>query len=238
MAAERLGVNASRVRSLLGSGRLAGRRVGSQWLVDGADLERRRLTVEGMRGRPLAARVAWASAAMFDGIDTAWLTGPERSRLWTRWLSSKGDAQVCRWWMQSRASARRYRIASGDIDELLHSGGVVAGGITAASGYGTGLGHGAEAEIYAEPATVQSLVDDFFLLEHPQGNLMLHEVNAQAAWHLDASTVVDGLRIAPRLIVAADLLDSDDTRSRSAGASLLVEVLDSQTSRQRQLVAS
>ena len=226
MAAERLGVRASRVRSLLGTGRLAGRRVGSMWLVDESDLERRRVAVEGMRGRPLAARIAWASAALFDGIDVEWLASAERSRLRTRWVNSNGDAQICRWWMQSRASVCRYRVAPGDIEELLASNGAVAGGISAASSYGTGLGHGAEAEIYADQATVRRLVDEFFLLPHLQGNLTVHEVRPETGWHRETSRAVNGLQVVPRLIVIADLLDSDDTRSRSAGASLLAEVLD------------
>jgi len=238
MAAERLGVNASRVRSLLASGRLAGRRVGSLWLVDDFDLERRRVAVAGMRGRPLSARVAWASAALLDGLDAGWLTSAERSRLRSRWVSSSGDAQVCRWWMQSRASACKYKIAPGDIAELLASDGVVAGGISAATSYRTGLGHGAEVEIYADQATVHRLVDEFFLMAHPRGNLTLHEVRSETAWHLEAVRTVDDLLVAPRLIVAADLLDSDDTRSRSAGASLLEETLSSHIGRRRQVVAS
>jgi excisionase family DNA binding protein len=238
MAAERLGVRTSRVRSLLASGRLAGRRVGSLWLVDDSDLERRRVAVEGVRGRPLATRVAWASAALFDGIDVEWLTSAERARLRTRWANNNGDAQVCRWWMQSRASVSRYRIAPGDIEELLASNGAIAGGISAASSYGTGLGHGAEAEIYVDQMTVRRLVDEFFLLPHQQGNLTVHEVRSEASWHHETSRAVSGLQVVPRLIVVADLLDSDDTRSRSAGASLLAEVLGGLGQQERQLVGS
>ncbi len=239
MAAERLGVNVSRVRSLLSSGRLAGRRVGSVWLVDGSDVERRRAATKGVKGRPLSARVTWASAALFDGQDTAaWLTSAERSRLNARWHASGGAAQVCRWWMQSRATVTRYRIAPGDIAELLKFEGVVAGGISAASNYGTGLGHGAEAEIYASTATVTRLVDDFFLLADPQGNLTVHEVTADTHWHCRTARIVEGVQVAPRLVVAADLLDSDDTRSRSAGAALLTDVLSGHRERRGQLVAS
>ncbi|MFI9453533.1 type IV toxin-antitoxin system AbiEi family antitoxin [Amycolatopsis sp. NPDC052450] len=237
MAAERLGVNTSRVRSLLSSGRLAGRRVGSVWLVDSSDVERRRAATKGVKGRPLSARVTWTSAALFDGLDTDWLSSAERSRLSARWRTN-GDAQVCRWWMQSRATVTRYRIAPGDIAELLKFEGVVAGGVSAASNYGTGLGHGAEAEIYASTTTVKRLVDEFFLLADPQGNLTVHEVTADTHWHCRTARVVEGVQVAPRLIVAADLLDSDDTRSRSAGAALLTDVLSSDRERRGQLVAS
>ncbi|RSN31362.1 hypothetical protein DMC61_14530 [Amycolatopsis sp. WAC 04169] len=238
MAAERLGVNVSRVRSLLNSGRLAGRRVGSVWLVDSSDVERRRAATKGVKGRPLSARVTWTSAALFDGLGTDWLSSAERSRLSARWQTSGGAAQVCRWWMQSRATATRYRIAPDDIAELLKFEGVVAGGISAASHYGTGLGHSAEAEIYASTATAKRLVDEFFLLADPQGNLTVHEVTADTHWHCRTARIVEGVQVAPRLIVAADLLDSDDTRSRSAGAALLTDVLSSHRERQGQLVAS
>jgi len=220
-AAERLGVTRARVRSLLAAGRLAGRHAGSLWLVDGDAVAQRLESVASAKGRPFSTRIAWSAAALLDGQDISWLTTSERSRLRSR--LRQGDAQTCRWRMRSRASTTRYRIADADIGDLISTRGVVLGGISAASHYALGLGHGHEAEVYTDAAG--QLVDEFFLVESARGNLVLH--SEIAGWHLKTARTVDGVSVVPRLVVAADLLDSDDTRSRSAGDRLLKQILDS-----------
>jgi excisionase family DNA binding protein len=224
-AADRLGVTQARVRSLLASGRLVGRRAGSLWLVDSDAVAQRVETVATAKGRPFSTRIAWTAAALLDGQETTWLSTSERSRLRTRLRQQ--DAQTYRWWMQARASTTRYRIADTDIAELFTTPGVVLGGISAASHYGLGLGHGNEAEIYTDAA--DRLVDEFFLVASARGNLVLH--SDITGWHHKTAHPADGVSVAPRLVVAADLLDSDDTRSRSAGERLLKQVLHSETSR-------
>jgi len=123
--------------------------------------------------------------------------------------------------MQTRAVAHRYRIAGSDIEELLHTQGVVAGGISAAHGYGIGLSHSNEAEIYVDSETAEALMDEFFLSRAQQGNLVMHVVIDAEAWHLRTAQAQDEHSTVPRLIAATDLLDSTDTRSRSAGVELL-----------------
>lgn len=127
--------------------------------------------------------------------------------------------------MQTRAVAHRYRIAGNDIEELLHAQGVVAGGISAAHGYGLGLSHSNEAEIYASRETAEALMDEFFLSQAQQGNLVMHVVTDAEDWHLRTAQNQDERPTVPRLIAATDLLDSTDTRSRSAGAELLSNTL-------------
>ncbi|MFD1047304.1 type IV toxin-antitoxin system AbiEi family antitoxin, partial [Kibdelosporangium lantanae] len=118
----------------------------------------------------------------------------------------------------------RFRIADSDVQELLAAPRVAVGGISAADAYQLGLGHGAEAEIYVDEATLDRLVDEFFLLESAQGNLVVHVVDDQ--WHWRTRRVHQGQVVTPRLVVAADLLESDDTRSRSAGRQLLTTTVD------------
>ncbi|WP_370944510.1 helix-turn-helix domain-containing protein [Amycolatopsis sp. cg5] len=225
-AADSLGVHPSRVRSLLSAGQLAGRRIGSVWVVNTAALERRRAAVAGMRGRSLSTRVSWAAGALLDGQATPWLKSSERSRLRTR-LShhDQEEAQIFRWWLQSRASMTRFRISKTDITELLSNQDVVMGGISGASAYSAGIGHGTEAEIYVTHTKARQLVDEFFLLEDPQGNLVIHKVDDTEQWHLVTARTIEGVSVTPRLVVAVDLLESEDTRSRTAGATLLRRTL-------------
>ena len=133
-AAQRLDVNQARVRALLQAGRLGGRRIGSQWVVE-ADAVRRRLDVAASdRARPLSVRSAWCAAALLDLQQVPWLTTSERSRLRARLSKHPAtDVPTYRWWMQKRGSTVRYRIAEADITELLTTRGVVAGGISASS---------------------------------------------------------------------------------------------------------
>lgn len=223
--AKRLGVTGARVRHLLASGRLGGQKVGSQWVVDGQVAAQWSELAEGARSRPLSTQNAWSSAALLDGQSTAWLSTSERSRLRSRWrradIADPATVTTVRWWMQTRAVAHRYRIASGDIEELLHLQGVVAGGISAAHGYGIGLSHSNEAEIYVGSGTAEALRDEFFLSRSQQGNLVMHVVADTKDWHLRTARNQDGRCTVPRLIAATDLLDSTDTRSRTAGVELL-----------------
>ena len=212
--------------------------MGSMWLVSDSSLERRLETHPSDKRRHLSTRSAWAAAALVDGAPTRWLTSGDRSRLRARLSGpSTTDTQTYQWWLRSRSSMTRYRLAATDIIELMATHGVVAGGISAASAYSLGLGHGAEAEIYTDAATARRLVDEFFLIESERGNLALHVVDGPDPWHQRVAQEVNGVLVAPRLIVAADLLDSDDTRSRSAGAQLLSTALSTLDDRRERLAS-
>lgn len=227
-AAERLDVNQARVRALLSTGRLAGRRIGSQWVVDG-DAVRDRLDIAASdRGRPLSTRSAWCAAALLDGHETPWLTTSEQARLRARLnRHPPSEVRTYRWWLQKRAHSIRYRIAESDIPELLVDTGVVVGGISAAGNYALGLASGGEAEVYVNSSDVSRLAVEFFLIESDRGNLLMHIEDTGLHWHQRTAVGTDDGLVTPRLVVAADLMDSPDTRSRSAGAQLLEQALTS-----------
>jgi excisionase family DNA binding protein len=227
-AAQRLGVNQARVRALLKAGQLDGRRIGSQWVVDSDAVTRRLDLAASDRGRPFSSRSAWSAAALLDGQHTPWLATSERSRLRSRLVRHDAtDVQAYRWWMRKRAFAIRYRIAEADIAELMTAPGVVAGGISATSHYDLGLAFGNEAEVYVNSSTAAELVNEFFLVESGNGNLLMHVEDSGVDWHKRTALATDGVWVAPRLVVAADLLDSNDTRSRNTGALLLGQTLAS-----------
>ncbi|MCA1712782.1 MAG: helix-turn-helix domain-containing protein [Actinobacteria bacterium] len=225
-AAQHLGVNAARVRALVSSGALAGRRIGSQWVVDRGAIERRgQIVGAGGRSRSMSARVAWAAADLLDGGNAAWLATSERARLRSR-LAAHGAAgwqTYSRWLASRQTSADRYRVGDGDIAAVLAADGVVATGASAASAYGLGLSAAGQAEAYADSATAAGLVDEFFLIRSTSGNLLLRTVDGD--WHRRTAAAEQGRATAARLMVAVDLLDADDTRSRSAGRGLLAGLL-------------
>ncbi len=225
-AAARLAVRPSRVRALIGSGALEGRRVGSQWVVSAQDLERREeLVGAGARSRAMSARTAWAAADLLDGGKASWLTTSERSRLRSRLTHRAGAGwQTYSRWLRSRhTAATRYRIADRDIAELLSADGVVAAGASAASAHGLGLSAAGRADVYADATACARLVDEFFLIRSATGNLVVRTVDGD--WHRRTSRDREGRAVAPRLMVAADLLDTDDARSRTAGRDLLDRIL-------------
>lgn len=221
-AAERLAVNESRVRALVSKGSLTGRRVGNQWLIDAADLDRRAdLVRAGATSRSMSLRTAWAAAALADGNQTNWLASSERARLLAR-LARATKHQTFQRWLASRATrVQHYRCAVQDLDELLAQDGVVATGVSAATAYRLGLSTAGSADAYVDQAVADQLVDEFFLIsagKTGRSNLTLRIVDGD--WHLRAATTVGNRRVAPRLIAAIDLLGSHDARSASAGEEL------------------
>ncbi|MCY7365895.1 MAG: helix-turn-helix domain-containing protein [Frankiaceae bacterium] len=225
-AAARLGVDPSRVRALVGSGALAGRRFGSQWMVRRDAVERRaELVGAGARSRAMSARTAWAAADLLDGGKATWLTTSERARLRARLAShAAGGWQTYARWLSSRqTAATRYRIADRDVAGLLADDGIVATGASAAATHALGLGSAGQAEVYADSATERRLVEDWFLIRSDTGNLLVRAVDGD--WHRRTGSVVDGRAVAARLMVAVDLLDADDARSRAAGENLLARLL-------------
>lgn len=228
-AAERLGVDQSRVRALVVSGALRGRRVGPVWLIDEDSVDRQQgFVAAGATGRSMAARIAWAAGDLVDDGDAAWLRISERSRLRRR-LREATSVDVVRRWLSSRsARSVRYRVGERDLDEVLGAEGVVRTGVSAAAVYGLGLGAGGSADAYVSADVAKRLGQDFYLIESQTGNLALRVVGDDL--HVAASRVIGGRRVAPRLVVGVDLADDLDARTRAAGCELLRALLNEQKS--------
>src|SRR5437762_11824517 len=77
-AAKRLGVHPSRVRALLVSGDLKGRKLGGRWLVDqyASDVRARSASVDG---RACSPSRAWGFLALLCGEEASWLDPSARS---------------------------------------------------------------------------------------------------------------------------------------------------------------
>ena len=215
-AAERLGVHLSRVHALIGSGALAATNVGGRWLIDADSLDSHAgLIAAGATGRPFTPRIAWAAAALCDGLDEE-LSSAERYRLrkrLTRAAHSRADtcALVRRWLSRRAQSVHRYRVGERDLARLLAADGVLATGISSALHYDLGLATGGSVDAYVTAGNHDKLVEEFCLIASERGNCTLR-VSDFAPFH-DST--------APRLIAGADLAEDTDARTRAAGCALI-----------------
>jgi excisionase family DNA binding protein len=206
-AAALLGVSPQRVRAMLDSGRLQGRKVGRAWIVSDPDLSAR-----WQRGRPLSAGNAWALLALLAGEDPHWVDAAVRSRLRQRIRQDNVVDQLKK--SEPRAEIHVWRVLPGDLGKIVDESPVVHSGISA--GY---------RELDVVPL-LQHL--DAYVAERDLAKL---ERRFRPDRNADQPNVV--LRVpsqpwvlhhserAPLPVVAADLLSSDDPRvSRSARAIL------------------
>ena len=224
-AAVHLSVHQSRVRELLHTGTLTGRRVGRQWVINSDELDRHRELVRGgATSRAMSTRTAWAAGALVDGQDTDWLASSERSRLKARLMRHAEEVVTFRRWLSARhTGTRRFRVADSDIAGLLREEGVVATGVSAARRHGVRLSAAGEAETYATAAVAKQLTKEYFLVASERGNLLLHTV--EDTWHIDTAAQREGMLVTTRLMTAVDLLESTDARSVTAGRALLRDAL-------------
>lgn len=211
-AAAELGVSPRRVRQMLADGVLAGERVGRAWVIEPEQLrqvEQRRPEV----GRPWSPVSAWAVLALADGEDPD-LPPVERSRAKKR-LAQGLDRVAGR--LDARAARRRFYAHPGVLGRLADAPGVVRGGISAAAEHGEDLVVGERFEGYVRAGDLDDLVSQFGLDDQAaRPNVLLRTVY-DAVWPFQPGQIWAG-----RAIVAVDLLESDEPRSRRAGADLLV----------------
>jgi len=210
-AAVELGVSPRRVRQMLASGVLAGERVGRAWVIDSGQLIKvgnRRAEV----GRPWSPRSAWAVLGLADGEEPD-LSPVERSRARKR-LAEGLDGAVGR--LRVRAEARWFYAHPGVMDRLGQDPQVVRSGISAVVEHGADLVVGDGFEGYVRAGDLGELVSRLGLDDHAVRPNVLLRVVGDAVWPFRPSQ-----RSAGRAVVAIDLLESDEPRSRRAGAELL-----------------
>ncbi len=209
-AAEQLEVSPRRVRQLLASGDLPGQRVGRSWVIDRADVQDLR---RGGVGRPWSAASAWAVLDLAAGQDPE-LSPVERSRARKR-LADHGLGGLVDQ-LRARAERRKMYAHPSALGRLGAESGVVRGGVSAVSEYNVDLIAGEEAEVYVRARNMSDLVDRYALdVESERPNVIVRVVDDDD-WPFD-----DDARVAPWPVVAMDLLDARDERSRRAGFELI-----------------
>jgi hypothetical protein len=215
--AETLGITRASVHDLLRSGQLTtSGRTAHSLLIDRSSVER--LAATGTRrGRAWTARIAWAALAMLSGQNPTWISASEKSRLKKR-LSTL-DARTVSVLARNKDRTFRYRATPDALvalsDYLIASGATAMRDESTAETFGMTGGTGI-AEGYVMAGDAQALADSFGLVEDPEGNAIVHEVELKEPF-------AEGR--APVAAVAVDLMGSLATRERSAGRRVIEELL-------------
>ena len=206
-----LGVSPRRVRQMISDGVLVARRLGGVWVIEREHVgrvERHRRQV----GRPWSPGSAWAVLALADGGEPD-LAPVDRSRARKR-LGSGLDRVVGR--LGARSDRRWFYGHPAVLDRLGGDPQVVRGGVSAAGEHGAGVVSADRFEGYVRGGDLDRLVARFGLDgEAVRPNVLLRVVDDEV-WPFQA-----GQRYAGRSVVAVDMLESDDSRVRRAGAELM-----------------
>jgi hypothetical protein len=210
--ARRLRVSERRVRALAQSGRLRAQKVAGRWFVDPGAAARRLVTRDARGGRPVKVGNAWAELFLASGEQPAWLSDSAARRVRRRLLERPLRERLPR--LERRADVRYFLGGPAALDEVRRHSQFVASGVSAADHYGADIVAPSVVEGYLPKEEVDRLTYLFALreVEELRANLILH---AAEYWPFD------GRRIAPRAVVAADLLLSMSERTRRAGERLL-----------------
>lgn len=217
-AAHRLGLSQRRVRRLIASGDLPAARIAGRYAIDDESLDALAERVRPAAVRGFSRRIAWAAAALVDGVEPDWVSPSELSRLRRRLSEAGVDPGAWQARLKARAAATlTYRVAPGNVRRLLSGGSV-----TTRSGASTHnlvterqLAASVTQVWLAQRRDLPALEIEYRMLASPAGNVLVRiaEVEGQASTGAGGDTY--------RLIVAADLLDSGDARERRAGRELL-----------------
>jgi hypothetical protein len=218
-AAEQLGVTQQRIQTLFAAGDLRGRKVAGRLLMDSSDIQARLVRRPG-RGRPLAARVAWGMLWELSGERADWLAASERSRLRTRIRTLNAEEVVLR--VRRRAILHQYRILPAYLNRVAADAACVPGGISAASAVGADIVAIGFAEAYATTPTLGRLVKQYAMEEAGSDtdlNVNLRVLDDDLTFLLTSRTRM------PAAVVACDLMESPEPRTRRAGTQLLSDLL-------------
>lgn len=214
-AAERLGVSPGRVRQLIDAGSLAADRVGERWVVGDVSLV---LAGERRVGRPWSSGAAWGALWLAFGRPAPWLSPRERSRVRAR---LRGGLEGLVVQLSRRADRLEFVAHPSALGRLVADRRAVLGGWSAAPAVGADLIGGEGVELYVLRADLDDVVAGFGLVAAGGSvpNVVLHVVDW---WPFDAEE-----RVAPPVVVALDLLEHRDDRSRRAGGELLAAAIRS-----------
>jgi hypothetical protein len=211
-AAKDLGVSEQRVRSLLSNDLLEGQKIAGRWFVDPESMERWR-SRSSRGGRPFSRENSWGILLAASGQEPLWLSPWDRSRLrnrlsldWRKWIPK----------VRNRARLRAFRAHPGQLKRISSDSRLILGGVSAASHYGADIKARDELEAYVRDRDIRKLVNRYKLVESSSPNILLHVVESKWPLGLDSQA-----RVMPAAVVALDLIESPDSRSRRAGHALL-----------------
>lgn len=218
-ASRRLGINDSRVRQLLRAGDLRGRHVGNSWLILAEDVAR--LERSSRRpGRPLAPKRAWAMIDLLEGGGARWLSDSARSQVRNR-LENLDEPGPNGWIALLRGRSRVLDVVGhpAALDRLRRADGVRVAGAVAGRGFDLVALADPVPECYLPEERWDQLASSLALHESLEPNVRIRI--PREVWPF--SEPVDSV---PDAALAADLLESPEPRSVSAGAERLNQLLE------------
>lgn len=220
-AAERLGLDDSRVRQLLRSSVLEGRHVGRAWLVS-ADSVSRLESISRPAGRPASPARAWGLLDLLDGRRAPWLSSVARSQVRKQARRLAGSS-ADRWRAALRARADRVPIDGhrAAIAKLIEGPRCLAGGVMKAVEAGADLvAVDAIPEVYV-PSEEWDRIRARLQLERSATGISPAAVVRvpRGIWPFE------GIDHVGAAALAADLLDSTEPRAVQAGVDMLNQLV-------------
>lgn len=190
---------------------LVGHQIGREWAIERRSLEnlgRHR----GLVGRPWRALSAWAVLAIANG-DSSGLSPLDRSRARRRLAEHSLAGLAAR--LGARAELRRFYGHPSVLEALAVEPDIVRSGVSAAAEYGADIVASGFLEAYVPEERVLALVRQYGLDPDAERPNIVLRVVGDSVWPFTPE-----MDVAPRPVVAVDLLEADDQRSRRAGAEL------------------
>ena len=213
-AASRLGVSVQRVRELLQTESLSGRKLGGSWFIDPVGVQRRGAQ-GGRPGRPLSTANAWRVLRLLApgaGDDVLRGASPvDRSRLRALLLDlpdSEGLAQK----VSRRAQVRRMRAHPGVVDRLLADDQVSVGAGRAVAARGGGVATGGLDRVYIPAGSADAVLRRYRLVDDVEGNVEVALIPEE----VDAALLPEPGQPVPLEVGWVDLLSDPDSRVRNA----------------------
>ena len=211
-AATLLGVSPRRVRQMIADKKLPARRVGRAWAIDENDL--RQQSARRPAHRPWKPASAWAVLAAAEGKSPPQpMAAHDLHR--ARKRAAEG-LQAIVGQLSERAERRSFYAHPSDLSRILASADTVRAGASAAADHGIDLiGEGTD-EAYVSESTLAQIAVSHHIEERSERPNLILRVIADADWPFP-----EGTQVVPPAVAAVDLLESDDERSRRAGAEIL-----------------
>lgn len=210
-AAKRLGISARRVRALAANGRVPAQKIANRWFVEVDRLSERGRSA-GARGRPFSAEHSLGLLYLASGDDARWLSEYEKWRL-RRYALPRLPRLLPR--LRGRASLHTVHAPESLIKRLGSDPKFVRSGASAAEEYRADISARSFLDGYYSERDFNDLVYRYAVQPVPEAaaNLVVRGV--------EDDKVLAGRRYMPIAVVAADLADSADARSRRAGMQML-----------------
>lgn len=219
--AKRLHVSEARVRALIERGALPGRKLANRWLVPAHALHNSSITAR-VEGRPFSSENAWGLLFLASGKPAEWLSAVERSRLKAR-LKAPRFPFASRF--RRRADVAYLRGDERALRKIVEDDQFVRSGVSAAEHHNVDVVAPGVVEGYLPKERLAKLSHEHALRAVPEGSANLIVRAVDDLWPFKSE------RVAPEAVVAVDLIDSADQRSRRAGSELLKQIRRSRRSK-------